>query len=578
MKYTILIFIVLVVFSCKTSKTLVDVDNLQNQQVKLTDVQKRKFDYFFYEAQRFKVKGDLNKAQKYFVECIKIDSLSGASYYELANLALISQNYKACINFLNKSVRISPDNKWYKLFLADVYSRNKDYKSAITVYNKLNEQYPNNVNYIYSLSQLYLQLNDYPNAIKMYDLLSKQIGNSEAIHIQKEQIYVKMGKSKLAFNEINKLIKGNPKNSNYYGLKGDLYLHYKNYDKAFSTYNEGLKIDSNNGLLYFSLASLELEKKDTVNFFSYFLEGIKSSNVSVEDKTRHLVPFLSKNKQYKKWMKEIKNSFISFTQVNPDDFQSFYMLATFYMNNKEVDKSISNFKKALQIDNNNASIWQDLLLAQVQLNDVDGLYADGKEALSIVPNEPIFYLLYSNACMQKKLYSEAQKVLLKGLKLVPADNKDFHLRFYSALGDVEHGLNNNSKAYEYYDKALTLDENYVFVLNNYAYYLSIDDKHLDKAERMISKCVELEPGNSTYLDTYAWVLFKRKRYFEAKYIIESAISNGGDKSPVIVEHYGDILFMNGNVDEALVQWQKALDADAKNEKLKNKIKLKKYVP
>ncbi len=64
MKYTILIFIVLVVFSCKTSKTLVDVDNLQNQQVKLTDVQKRKFDYFFYEAQRFKVKGDLNKAQR----------------------------------------------------------------------------------------------------------------------------------------------------------------------------------------------------------------------------------------------------------------------------------------------------------------------------------------------------------------------------------------------------------------------------------------------------------------------------------------------------------------------------------
>ena len=125
--------------------------------------------------------------------------------------------------------------------------------------------------------------------------------------------------------------------------------------------------------------------------------------------------------------------------------------------------------------------------------------------------------------------------------------------------------------------ALQIDENNVVVLNNFSYYLSLDNSDLERAEKMISKCIELEPGNATYLDTYAWVLFKRGRYFEAKYIIERAIDNGGTESNVIVEHYGDILYKNGNVSEALIQWKKSLDMGNQSEVLLKKIEKNIYV-
>ena len=64
-------------------------------------------------------------------------------------------------------------------------------------------------------------------------------------------------------------------------------------------------------------------------------------------------------------------------------------------------------------------------------------------------------------------------------------------------------------------------------LNNYAYYLSLVGRDLDKAERMSGKVIERFPNNSTYLDTYAWILFKKGNYTLAKFYMETAIKNGG---------------------------------------------------
>ena len=99
----------------------------------------------------------------------------------------------------------------------------------------------------------------------------------------------------------------------------------------------------------------------------------------------------------------------------------------------------------------------------------------------------------------------------------------------------------------------------IMTLNNYSYYLSLRNEHLDKAEKMISTALSADPNNSTFLDTYAWVLFKSKNYSLAKFYMRSAIENEKNPSGVLYEHYGDILFMNGEKEEAVKMWQKALE-------------------
>ena len=94
---------------------------------------------------------------------------------------------------------------------------------------------------------------------------------------------------------------------------------------------------------------------------------------------------------------------------------------------------------------------------------------------------------------------------------------------------------------------------------------------------MSYRTVKAEPQNSTYLDTYAWILFRQERYEEAKIYIDQALANDSTVSAVIVEHAGDIYMMTGNPDKALEYWQRALESDSENALLQRKIKLKKYI-
>ncbi len=579
MKNLVLLLVLTVsLVGCKSVKNIAKDKEIVSSRVSILSSQnKRKFDYFFYEGQRLKMTGDLNKAKDYFVQCLKIDSLSGTCFYELANIAIAAKNYKAAQDLLSNSVRLSPNNKWYQILLGDLYQQNKDIPKAIHVYESLVAKFPDNDEFIYILAQLYHNDKQFSNAIDTYSKLEKNIGINEVISTNKEKIYLEMGKEGLAYKEIEKLIDDNPYETRYYGFLGDLYLFNKDYQKAEQSYRKILELDENNGMGYFSVANIKLQQKDTVAFFSNFEKGLQDKNLALEVKFKRLLPILM-GKEFSSLDDRaiITNLFSKLTNVHNDDARSYIYYANYLQNNNKKEEALVQYKNALNIDKSNPAVWQDMFLLEIGLGKFDNLYKDATEVLILFPDEPLFNLFYSMAALQNGEFQNAKDKLLKGLRHV-GENINLKGQFFAYLGDVEHSLNNTSEAFKYYGKALEIDENNVVVLNNYSYYLSEENQELERAEKMIAKCIELEPGNSTYLDTYAWVLFKRGRFFEAKYIIERAMDNGGDLSDVIVEHYGDILSKNNDLDAALIQWEKALKLGSNSDILKRKIELQSYV-
>ena len=92
---------------------------------------------------------------------------------------------------------------------------------------------------------------------------------------------------------------------------------------------------------------------------------------------------------------------------------------------------------------------------------------------------------------------------------------------------------------------------------------------------MSSKAIALEPENGTYLDTYAWVLYMRGEYSQARYYMKLAIEKTKEPSGVLYEHYGDVLYRSGNKEEALKMWKKALELGGEvTEELKDKVENK----
>jgi Tfp pilus assembly protein PilF len=189
-----------------------------------------------------------------------------------------------------------------------------------------------------------------------------------------------------------------------------------------------------------------------------------------------------------------------------------------------------------------------------------------------------YYLYLAIAYNEENRTDEAMTVIEKAVGHIN-DNTTTTLAsdIYSIRGDLLHAKNKNDEAYKSYDKALEYTPDNVGVLNNYAYYLSVDNKNLDKAEEMSYKTIKSEPNNATYLDTYAWILFVKGRYTEARTYIEQALKDIGNDKGVIKEHAGDIFYMDGDVEKALDYWTQALNDGNDSKTLKEKIKRKKYI-
>jgi tetratricopeptide (TPR) repeat protein len=170
---------------------------------------------------------------------------------------------------------------------------------------------------------------------------------------------------------------------------------------------------------------------------------------------------------------------------------------------------------------------------------------------------------------------EALDMLSKGLKQVRNDVDKATL--YNLRGDFYHTLGQTDLMYADYDSTLIYDPENISVLNNYAYYMSLQDRDLKKALSMSARTLEAEPFSATFLDTYAWILFRMKRYTESLQYIEKALRYLDTDNPEIYEHYGDILFMCGEKEKALENWHKALRMNSTSTTLERKIREEKYL-
>src|SRR6202012_1177405 len=135
----------------------------------------------------------------------------------------------------------------------------------------------------------------------------------------------------------------------------------------------------------------------------------------------------------------------------------------------------------------------------------------------------------------------------------------------------------NQKSDEAYNKALSFNPDNPYTLNNYAYYLSVRGISLDKAAQMSKHSNELQPNTASFEDTYAWILFKQKKYTDAKSWIEKAILHDKTSSAVQMEHYGDIMFYLGDTNAAVENWKKARSIGEQSPLLDRKINERKYI-
>ncbi|HEX8515101.1 MAG TPA: tetratricopeptide repeat protein [Bacteroidia bacterium] len=573
-------FLLVILFSCKTKKEAsqpaapASKASSAAPKTGLEGKQRVDFERLFFDANKEKMLGNYDLAETLFSQALKIDPNSSAAMYELANIYSFQNNKNQALYFSKKAVAADPKNIWYQLLYAQCLKENKQPDEVAKVLEKLVKDNPDRIDMYYELASAYLFVNKLNDAVKTYNKIEERIGVSEEVSMQKLKIHKTQGNFEKSVEEAQKLIKAYPKDPKFYGILGELYQEKGQSEKALAAYNELLKVDPDNAYVHLSLADYYRGQKQNEKAFEEIKIAFRSKELDIDTKVKILLSYYSITETYVELKPDADELCRILVETHPDEAKAFSIYGDFLSRDKKLEEARIQYRKAIALDKEKYALWNQLLIIESELEDIEALEKESRETMELFPNQPIPYFYNGAANLQLKRYKEAIPPLLEGKEFV-FDNPPLLAQFYASLGDAYNQLKKHSSSDSAYDKALEIDPNNIYVLNNYAYYLSLRNTNLEKAEAMSKKCNELQPNNNSYEDTYGWILYQMKRYEDAKIWIGKALDHGGRGNGTLLEHYGDILYRLGDKDEALKYWQDAKKASGASELIDKKINDKK---
>ena len=544
---------------------------------RLSEADRRKFDYFFYEGLNLKASGKFDAAYDAFNYCLAIDSTASAVLYELSSFYVQLNRPDKSVEMLKRAVENSSDNFTYRMALASMSRSQGMYGEAADEYEKLVKDYPSKPELNYYLADALTQEGEIVKAIDAYDSLEQSIGMNEALSMQKYKLYNSLEQSDKAFKEIEKLADKYPMEARYRIMLGDLHLEKNDTVKALDYYKQAYAIDPANPYYIVSMANYYEAVGDKDAAETQIRNALINEQLDVDTKVAILSRYILKLQQTQKGTESANDLFRTLLEQHPEDTELKQMYGALLMAQGKNEEARFQFQLITEMEPDNAAAWQQLLSFALKSEDIPEVIRICTRCQELFPEAPEYYFYLGIAYYQQEKYQEALNTYYVGLNIIPAENVGLKSDFYGQIGDIYYQMKKMDQAYKSYDEALKYNDKNIVVLNNYAYFLSLDKKDLKKAERMSAMAVKLEPNNSTYLDTYAWIFFVQGNYSLAKIYIENALANDKTNSAELIDHYGDILFMSGEKEKAVEQWKKAKETGKESEVLNRKIAEEKYI-
>jgi len=526
--------------------------------------------HLLIKATTEKVLGNYDEAEKIYLECLKIESKSAVTHFELSGIYLFKRDEEKAIEFAEKAVEYSSENGWYKTNLAVIYQEARLYEKAEVLYKELITLFPKRSEYHFTLAEAYLYQGKIKDALDVYTTIEKILGPSADLIIHKHRLYLRLGDSENAIAEIQKLIDLNPTDVKYYALLAELYENEGDDVKALEIYNKMAVIDPSNGAVHLSLYEYYRYHGNQDKALSELVIAFKNPTVDIDTKMQIMLQFFTNSERNEKVKEQAYQLADILIDTHNNDAKSFSMYGDFLSRDGKLKEALQMFKKAAVIDGSKFPIWSQVVFLESDLKEFDLLEKDSRTALETFPTHPTFYFFNGIANIQLKNYDRAIESLLAGKEMV-FDNSQLQAEFYQYLGDAYHAKKEHAKSDESYDKSLEFNKYNPYVLNNYSYYLSKRMEKLELAESMAKEANNQAPNTPNFIDTYAWILFLKGEYTEAETLLKKALAISTSANGTILEHYGDVLFKLNNKEEALNYWKKAKETGGASKLIDKKI-------
>ena len=561
--------------SCATHRR---VNSSTKQEVVLSIEDQRRYEYFFLEAVRLEQQERYDEAFEMISHCLSIAPEAPSALYKAATYYFFLNRKEMALEALTKAVEGEPDNYWYRQTLASYYQTNREYDKALAVLEEMQRLFPKrNGELLPALVGLYSHTQQYDKVVDALERLEELMGKSEAISMEKSRNYLFMGDKESAFGELEALAAEYPENSYYRVILGSMYMEQGRMPDALPLLQEVLAEEPDNGPAKIALTQYYKQLADTVQYHAMVDSVLMTPTVDDDTKVKMMVQLV---------MDKTDSIYVMalFDRVMQQPQRSAkvgHLCVQYMLKMGQPEERVRPILlRMLEAEPDHIQAHLQLLSYAARRNDMEEVISVCSAAIDYNPEVLDFYYYKAIGLYQTGNLQEALETYRKATSQITAEsNTELVSDIYAAMGDLYHVSEQPEEAYHCYDSALVYNPSNILVLNNYAYYLSEENKELDKAEQMSQRTIKAEPNNATYLDTYAWILYKQERYEEALTYIERALATDSVASDVLYEHAGDICYRMGDTARAVSYWKQALEvqrkAEAVEEKLEKKVRTKK---
>jgi len=525
----------------------------------------------FFAGLREKMSENYVVASTNFNKIVGLDPNNHAAYFELANANLRLDKLSEAEQNIKQAIKLNAGNLWYWRLLGEVYKRTNKMPELIEVFNQLIRLDPENDAYYFDKANAQFLGNQLDAAKKTYEEIQAKFGESRDLVNARKRL---QSNGNATESDIVKLLEGNQADVKNYLYASGLLLQKGNDPEALKVLTKAQQLEPNNFEVNLALADIYRKQKNDEAAFSSLKLAFESNEMPLTEKVKIIAALFPKLNQpiVAKHVTELSKLV---AEKNPADAKARALYGDVLYQQNHLKDALAQYQAALKLNEQVYAVWEQVINIQTLLGHYEEAIKVGDEALSIYPNQASLYYYVAYALFKTGKYEPAQSNLKTSLQL-DVENKSLQAQIYALQGDIYINQNNFALAKTAFEKAISTEPDNYLIMNNYAYYLALRNDDLTKVAKYAETAATAMPNNPSIVDTYAFILFKQQKYDLAKTWIEKALQNNSSKNGVYLERYGDILFMKGEKDAALIQWQKAKEAGNGSEVLIKKINEKKY--
>ena len=502
--------------------------------------------------------GDAAEALRLFQEAFREDPSNDAACYYIASICATDNKRDAETEmWLKKAISLSPDNFWYRYTLALFYLHSDRQELAIPMLEDLSADFPKKSDLYFDLINVYLSENDIEKALATLDKIDRIKGKSEIVGLTRTELLLKKPDPDpdSIYNALADYFE-ECRTPHLASVLGDYYAGTYRDSLALAYYDEALALEPDYSPAWYGKAAVYQVLRKYDDFFESFSHVLKDPYLQPEVKAGQVEQMTANPQFVRTFLDEFDQMMIDLHATHPTDSTINGLIGGYYYRTARPYLAIEIMRQNMEQHPESIDAALQYLILLYYQQTWQPLAEQATSAIERFPTNADMIQLRAIANLRLKEYDDALQDYETILRLNPKDTTILKVT-YSSIGDLHHLRGDSKKAYKYYERALKIDPNYNPVLNNYAYYLSLEGKNLKKAKEMSRRTITAEPDNPTYLDTYAWILHLLGEDIEAKAIFKHAMLYGGKESKTILTHYAVVLEKLGEKDLANIYFNQA---------------------